>query len=96
MYVIKIYGVAPSEGGADVGAHYHRGKALQVDPIKPTLKASGTKRLNLTYHKLLSSLAFKFNLRRYTEGFAIQTAPGKWNENILQVGRCRLSLSNPR
>jgi len=36
-----------------------------VDPTKPTLKAPGTKRLNLTCNKLLSSLAFKFNLRRY-------------------------------
>ena len=29
------------------------------------LKVSGTKRLKLTYNKLLSSFAFKFNLRRY-------------------------------
>jgi len=40
------------------------GMAVQVDPIKPTLKASGTKRLKLKHCKLLSSFAFKFNLRR--------------------------------
>jgi len=30
------------------GSHIH-GKAVQVDPIKPTLKAPGTKRLKLKY-----------------------------------------------
>ena len=40
---------------------------MQVDPIKPTLKAPGTKRLNLSHDQLLSSVAFKFNLCRYTE-----------------------------
>jgi hypothetical protein len=44
----------------------HLGRAVQVDPIKPTLKAPGTKRLKLKCHKLLSSFAFKFNLRRYS------------------------------
>jgi hypothetical protein len=41
------------------------GKAVQVDPIEPTLKAPGTNRLKVKYHKVLSSFAFKFNLRRY-------------------------------
>jgi hypothetical protein len=39
---------------------------VQVDPIKPTLKAPGIKPLKLKYDELLSSFAFKFNLRRYT------------------------------
>ena len=43
-----------------------RGKAVQVDPIKPTLKPPGTKRLKLKCDVLLSTFAFKFNLRRYT------------------------------
>ena len=43
----------------------HRGKAVQVEPMKPTLKAPGTKRLTLKYDKLLSSFGFNFNLRRY-------------------------------
>ena len=40
---------------------------MQVSPIKPTLKAPGTKRLKLNNDKLLSNFAFKFNLRRYIE-----------------------------
>jgi hypothetical protein len=38
---------------------------VQVDPVKPTLKAPGTKRLKLCYATLLSSFAFNFDLRRY-------------------------------
>jgi hypothetical protein len=38
---------------------------VQVDPIKPTLKAPGTERLKLEYDEPASNLAFKFNLRRY-------------------------------
>ena len=38
--------------------------------MKPTLKAPGTKRLKLKYDNLLSSFAFKFNLRRYTKDAA--------------------------
>jgi hypothetical protein len=48
-----------------------QGRAVQVHPIKPTLKAPGTKRLKLKYVELLSNLlkfclnfAFKFKLRR--------------------------------
>jgi len=39
---------------------------VQVDPIKPMLKAPGTKRLKLKIDELLSSFAFNLNLRRYT------------------------------
>ena len=39
---------------------------MQVEPIKPTSKAPGTKRLTLKYDEPLSNFAFKFNLRRYT------------------------------
>jgi hypothetical protein len=38
---------------------------VQVDPIKPTLKAPGIQPLKLKYVKLLSNVAFKFNLRRF-------------------------------
>ena len=41
---------------------------MQVDPIEPTLKPNGTVCLKLTSDTLLSSFAFKFNLRRYIEG----------------------------
>jgi len=42
-----------------------RGRAVQVDPIKATLKPQGTKRLKLNYDEILSNFAFKVNLRRY-------------------------------
>ena len=41
---------------------------MQVAPIKPTLKAPGTKRLKLKYDEALKNLAFNFNLRRYIKG----------------------------
>jgi len=41
------------------------GRAVQVDPIKPTLKPPRTKRLKLNHDVLLSTFAFKFILRRY-------------------------------
>jgi len=46
-------------------AQLRHGRARQVDPIKPTLKAPGIKLLKLKYDKLLSNFAFKFILRRY-------------------------------
>jgi hypothetical protein len=58
-----------SERDAD-GVHGARcadpGRAVQVDPIKPTLKAPGTKRLKLKCDDLLLNFGFKFKLRRYT------------------------------
>jgi hypothetical protein len=38
---------------------------LQLDPIEPTLKAPGTKRLELKYDSLLKETALNFKLRRY-------------------------------
>jgi len=35
--------------------------------MKSILKAPGTKRLKLNYDELLSIIAYKFNLRRYTK-----------------------------
>ena len=40
---------------------------MQVDPIKPALKAVGTKRLKLNYDGPLSKIAFNFNLRRFNK-----------------------------
>jgi len=40
---------------------------VQLDPIRPLLKVPGTKRLTLNCDVLLSTSAFKFNLRRYIE-----------------------------
>jgi len=58
---------------------------VQVEPMKSKLKAPGTKRLKLKYDNLLSSFAFKFNLRLYMEEIVYQR----------QVGRCRLTVSKP-
>jgi len=49
------------------------GRAVQVDPIKPTVKAPGIKLLKLQYGKPLSNVTFKFSLRRYTPGSARRT-----------------------
>jgi hypothetical protein len=57
--------------GYDVHGHDHhlrRGRVLQVDPMKSTLKAPRSKRLKLEHEKLLSNFAFNFNLRRYAVG----------------------------
>jgi hypothetical protein len=39
---------------------------VQAGPIKPALKAHGTKRWKVKYGKPLSKCVYKFNLRRYT------------------------------
>ena len=44
-----------------------QGRAVQVYPIKPKLKPPGTERLKLNCAILLSTSAFKFNLRRYNK-----------------------------
>jgi hypothetical protein len=41
------------------------GKAVQIAPMKPMLRPSGTKCLKLQCDELLSCFAFNFNLRRY-------------------------------
>ena len=51
--------------GAQRERRHLPGRAVRVDPIKPTLKAPGIKLLKLKYDKPLSNFAFKFNLRRY-------------------------------
>jgi hypothetical protein len=48
------------------GGYGLHGGAGEVDPIKPTLKAPGDMRSKLNYFKLLSSFAFKSNVRRYS------------------------------
>jgi len=40
---------------------------VQVEPIKPTLKAPETWRLKLKCHEPLSNFALNFSLRRYTK-----------------------------
>jgi hypothetical protein len=52
---------------------WFHGRAVHLDPVTPTLKAPGTKRLRLEYDGLLSNFGFKFNLRRYTTARAPPT-----------------------
>jgi len=51
------------------------GRAVQVDPIKPTLKAPGSMLLKLRYVGPVLNFAFKVNLRRYTTASPPSTAP---------------------
>jgi hypothetical protein len=60
--------------------HDSLGRVVQLDPIKPTLKAAGSKRLKLKYDKLLSCFAFKFNLRRYNWGATCRLREGDSRE----------------
>jgi len=46
---------------------------VQVDPMKPKLKPPGPKRLKLMCDILLSTFAFKFNLRRCSKVVASLT-----------------------
>jgi len=49
----------------------------------------------MSYHKLLSTFPFKFNLRRYIkQGMITCQDPTTISGSL--VGRCRLTLSNPR
>jgi len=50
---------------------------VQVEPIKPTLKAPGIKRFKLKYDGLLSIFAFNFNLRRYNKAEFAPESIGK-------------------
>jgi hypothetical protein len=38
---------------------------VQIGPMKPTLKAPGSRRLKLEYNEVPSNFAFKSNLRCY-------------------------------
>ena len=57
---------------------------MQVDPIKPTLKASGTRRLKPKYDEPLSNVASRFNLRRYNEA---EMAAAEWQRTRTYLGR---------
>jgi hypothetical protein len=52
-------------GAAQEGGAGEKGTAVQVDPIKPKLKPTGTERLKQNCDILLSNSAFNVNLRRY-------------------------------
>ena len=55
---------------------------MQLDPIKLTVKAPGTKRLKLKCDKLLSTSAFKLNLRRYTKAADLEVRSAETNGHM--------------
>jgi len=57
---------------------------VQVDPIKPTLKAPVSKSFKLKYYPLLSNLAFKFNMRRFIKD-TLDELPGGERTHIGRV-----------
>jgi hypothetical protein len=65
-----------------------QGMAVQVDPIKHPLKAPGTRRSKLKCDELLSSVAFDFNLRRYTKpcDLACEGGFSAWGECDAECG----------
>jgi hypothetical protein len=54
------------------------GRAVQVDPMNSKLKPPGTKRLKLKCDILLSTSAFKFNLRCYSSAPWRSASPRTW------------------
>jgi hypothetical protein len=67
--------------------------------MKPILKAPGTNYLKLQYDEPPSNFALKLNMRPYNlvpSGFTAATYDEPAHKRLLQVGRCRLTLSNPR
>ena len=66
--------------------------AMQVEPMKPALKAPGIELLKLEYGNPLSSFGFKSNLRRYSKAgnrkFFVGTVlqPGRADKIFAPVG----------
>jgi hypothetical protein len=57
----------PAGGHDDRHGILRPGGAVQVDPMKPSLKPPGSKRLKASCDILLPNSAFKVNVRRYTQ-----------------------------
>jgi len=69
---------------------------MPVDPMKPTLKSPDFQFLKLGHEKVLSSYAFKFNLRRYNLGWFLTAFTWIFGSYVIMVGRCRLTPTNAR
>ena len=80
-----------SGGGPPGGCPADQGEAVQVGPIKPTLKAPGTKRSKPEYDEPLSNIAFKFNVRRYIEVRRCRFDPIKCESNAPGTKRLKLN-----
>jgi hypothetical protein len=74
-----------------------RGRPVQIDPVKFTLKLPGTMRWKLPYDGLLSSFAFNFNLHRYNVvGTWDGSATRVYVDGELKAGGILRSISRPR
>ena len=58
---------------------------VQVDPLKPKLKAPGTKRLKVSGDILLSTSALKSDMRRYIKGPSALAVPSP-SMTVLEAG----------
>ena len=77
--VFELSGEGEAAAGAIALADVHNacithGEAVQVEPMKPVLKALGTELLILKCGELLSRFAFNFNLRRCSTGSRSRTS----------------------
>ena len=60
---------------------------MQLDPIKPTVKAPGSNLLTLKCDGLLSNFDFKFELRRCNKETFLQLAQVERELTAVEVGR---------
>ena len=85
--------LAPLQPGAGERTHYcEHGRAVQVEPLKPKLIVPGSKCSNLRYDKLLSTLAFKFNSRRFS---TVRSNDYGNLGRTVQVDPCKAKLKPP-
>jgi len=71
---------------------------VQLDIIKTRVESSArpwSQRLKLRYDEPLSNLVFEIHLRRYNED-KDEGGMHSADDWLHEVGRCRLTLSNPR
>ena len=52
--------------------------------------------MKLNPENLVSKFSFTFNLRRYNQALEAASTVAGGELNMAKVGRCRLTLSNPR
>jgi hypothetical protein len=62
-----------------------------VDPMEPTLKAPGSKRLKLERKKMLSNFVFDSNLRRYNQVYNASSLRTECLAQLDQVAKVQSS-----